>query len=821
MSSKINNDEDSGSEQEEFTNIEPTELNKSNNLNNLNNTKSNDKKKKKKNKSKKIDVDKKEQDKPQSAIAKLIFERKSLQEEEDARIKAIEEENARKEKEEQERLEELERIEKEKKENKRKAKHDKIQKKKNEGTYMTKSEKEREKINKIKLEQLKNISVIGGNSSQICIQTNLNISDNNIHNDGQKQNQTNSNFEIETKSDKDVSEQIKFKCPVFTILGHVDVGKTSLLDNLRQTTIQLKEAGGITQSISTTTLGIDTIIKRTSQINRLNPKDYKIPGLLLIDTPGHEVFSNLRKNGIRLADIAILIIDLTHGIEPQTIESINLLKNSNTNFVIGLNKIDRLYGFEYNDDVDKFLRIDELLEKQNPNVKNEFETKYTRIKTGIMELGLNCEFGWKNNSISDTISLIPISATKGYGIPDLLDWIIKYSQYNLTSKIIYDPNNLECIGMELSYVEGFGLLMDCLMKNGFIEIGSIIKFKKNDSEQFEYARVKNILTYSTNKTKLTSIKKVEGSCGIKICADGLEKAAIGVQIMSVELDEYEKYLKRINNLESEINSENLFKFDSVGIGIYANNVGSISALENLIRTSSEYACPNHDQIKISGTKIGSLTKKDLIKHFLANAEQNDSISWLRRINLCVLVFEVDVDEDARVYAKENSINIFEDQTIYRLFNKFKDYSNNVYLEQKQNARTQAFFPCVLKIIESNIFNKKNPLIFGVKVVEGNLHLGTPLATFAEGPTQNYIGKVVGIQIDKKDVQIAKTGSEVCIKIDNQINPTITYGRQFDHTNLLYSQLTRKSVDILKEYFKKDLSSDDVKLLIKLKKIMEF
>mgnify|MGYP000149037540 CR=1 FL=1 len=816
MHSGANNDEDSGSEQEEIIGAEPiTDPNKSNNTNNTNNTKSNDKKKKKKNKSKKSDIDKKEQEKPQSAIAKLIFERKRLQEEEDARIKAIEEENARKEKEEQERLEELERIEKEKKENKRKAKHDKIQKKKNEGTYMTKSEKEREKINKIKLEQLKNISVIGGNSSQICIQTNLNISDNNNSNERQ----TNSNFEIETKSDKDVSEQIKFKCPVFTVLGHVDVGKTSLLDNLRQTTIQLKEVGGITQSISTTTLGIDTIIKRTSQINGLIPKDYKIPGLLLIDTPGHEVFSDLRKNGIQLADVAILIIDLTHGIEPQTIESINLLKNSNTNFVIGLNKIDRLYGFEYNDDVDKFLRIDELLEKQNPNVKNEFETKYSRIKTGIMELGLNCEFGWKNNSLSDTISIIPISATKGYGVPDLLDWIIKYSQNYLTSKIIYDPNNLECIGMELSYVEGFGLLMDCLMKNGSIEIGSVIKFKKNDSEQFEYARIKNILMYSTNKTKLTSVKKIEGSHGIKICADGLEKAAIGVQIMSVDQDEYEKYLKQINNSESEIDSVGLGM--GTGIGIYANNVGSISALENLIKTSSEYECPNHEQIKISRTKIGSLTKKDLIKHFLANAEQNDSILWLKPINLCVLVFEVDVDEDARVYAKENSINIFEDQTIYRLFNKFKDYSNNVYFEQKQNARTQAFFPCVLKIIESNIFNKKNPLIFGVKVVEGNLHLGTPLATFTEGPTPNYIGKVVGIQIDKKDVQIAKTGSEVCIKIDNQINPTITYGRQFDHTNLLYSQLTRKSVDTLKEYFKKDLSSDDVKLLIKLKKIMGF
>ena len=183
-----------------------------------------------------------------------------------------------------------------------------------------------------------------------------------------------------------------------------------------------------------------------------------------------------------------------------------------------------------------------------------------------------------------------------------------------------------------------------------------------------------------------------------------------------------------------------------------------------------------------------------------------------------MAFEVKIDEDAEKFAKANKINIFKDATIYRLFNQYKDFQLKVYNERKEKARIETVFPCVLKIIESNIFNKKNPLVIGVDVLEGNLHIGTPLIIL---PSRTYIGKVVSIQSNRKDVQIGKQGQSICVKIDNESNPNIMYGRHFTFTDILYSNLTRKSVDILKEYFKKDLSKDDVGLLVKLKNQIGF
>ena len=125
------------------------------------------------------------------------------------------------------------------------------------------------------------------------------------------------------------------------------------------------------------------------------------------------------------------------------------------------------------------------------------------------------------------------------------------------------------------------------------------------------------------------------------------------------------------------------------------------------------------------------------------------------------------------------------------------------------------FPCVVKILPNCIFNKKNPLVFGVEVTEGNLHLGTELC---DPVTNTYIGKVIGIQNNNKDVEIGKKSSSVCIKVDNQETPTIAYGRQFDHTNILYSKITRESLNVLKEYYRDECTKEDLLLLIKLKKL---
>ncbi len=789
-----------------------------------------DKKKKKKNKSKNPTSNNSTnmtQPKNQSAMGKIIAERQRLIAEEQARIKALHEEEERKIREEEERLAEIKRKEEEEKERIRKAKHDKIQAKKIAGTYKTKSEKEKIKRNQEKLEQMKKLGILSEDGKIIIRQENFqksNMGKLNPHLDLESDSDSDSDQDSDQDPDPDsnqnlISNNIQYKSPVFTILGHVDVGKTSLLDNLRQTTVQKHEVGGITQQIGATLLSRDIILKRTYQIDSDNNSNYKIPGLLLVDTPGHEVFTNLRQKGVQLADIAIVIIDIFHGIEPQTKESIKLLMDSNIPFVFALNKIDRLYGF--NTKIDS-IPIKKIIECQDSNVISDFNSRFRDIRTKIMELGLNAELVWENNSPKDTISVIPISAITSHGIPDLLDYIIKYSQTILQDQITW-KDELECVIMEQTNTLGYGYTIDCLIKNGQLSKGDIIQVQTSSGNIS--TQIKSLLTVPMNKdskytTQYIQHDNIKGSCEVKIYAGNLEKALPGTKIKlgtQDDLNNQNDLSNDINKLDQNILEEreqvqskltNSIKLDPKGIAIYTSSHGSLEALVQFIRANTELSIP----ISISQANVGEITKKDLVKLVLSNGDNSP------QENLSVLVFEVKVDEDIISYAKDNKIIIFQDSTIYRLFNQYKEYVKKIYEERKNKAKEETVFPCVLKIIESNVFNKKNPLVMGVEITEGNLHLGTPLIIL---PSKTYIGKVVGIQIDKKDVQVGKTGKSVCIKVDNEENPNIMYGRHFDSKDLLYSNLTRKSVDILKEYFKKDLSKDDVDLLIKLKKHIGF
>lgn len=660
-----------------------------------------------------------------------------------------------------------------------------------------------------------------------------------------KQRQTNtteiSSIETETEINKtnenynEIELSNNFRCPIFTIMGHVDTGKTTLLDYLRKTSVQSHEAGGITQQIGATLLTPDVIAKQIKSIETIssNNLDIKIPGLLLVDTPGHEAFKVLRKLGSKLADIAIVIVDIMHGLEPQTLESINLLKESNSPFMFALNKIDRLYGWK-NDfgNTGINMGIDKQIEYQDLNTREEFKSRYRQIQTQIMSHGINCELFWSNTSPADTIDIIPISEITGQGIPDLLSNIINYSQTTLKDNLEW-IENMECIVMEITNTDGYGYTIDCVLRNGQLSRGDWINIPTSSGTQIK-TQIKNILTIPANRdskfisqSKYIQHQSIKGACQIKIVAPNLELSQIGSQII-LETDNVEinnMLGQRDNNIKDNSNNDdendekedkedanNLIQLDSQGICIFTSTRGSMESFVQFARTNPELVLP----IQISHISIGNVNKKELTKFNLAN-KSNSSNSEPIPEHQCVLAFEVEIDKEATQYAKDNGITIFKDKTIYRLFNQYRDFANKLYADRKEQMRKITVFPCVLKIIESNVFNKKNPLVMGVEVQEGTLHLGTPLIT----ESKTYIGKIVGIQVNKQDVKIGNKGQSVCVKIDNQTNPGIMYGRHFTHRDLLYSNVSRASVDILKQYFKQDISKEDVKLLVKLKKIIGF
>ena len=445
----------------------------------------NDKKKKKKK------TDKAPATKPVNPLVKLALERVKLVGDEAARTKALQEAEDKKNKKEEEReAARLKAIEDEKNRKKLK-KQAKVDAQKNAGTYKTKAEKERIKKNKEKLESLMNTAhVITPIKKSTEINIEKNIVDNNL------------------------------RSPILCIMGHVDTGKTKLLDKIRDTNVQEGEAGGITQQIGA------TFIPRESLIIKSKSTNIKIPGVLTIDTPGHAAFANLRSRGSSLCDIAIVVIDILHGLEQQTIQSINMLVESNIKFVFALNKIDGLYGWSTVEN----RSIKESLDENQISI-GEFYDRFYDITTQIMTLGLNAKLFWDNDSTEDTISICPISAKTGEGVCDLLTLVINICQDNLD---ITFSEELKCIIMEKTITEGIGASIDAILINGFLKKGDEISFQTSDGVM--KTTIRNLLTPPPNKESRVKCEfihheSVKGSIGVKIVGNNLDKALVGSQIV--------------------------------------------------------------------------------------------------------------------------------------------------------------------------------------------------------------------------------------------------------------------------------------------------
>jgi translation initiation factor aIF-2/yIF-2 len=714
---------------------------------------------------------KKDKVKSTSTMAKLALQRKKQIEEEEAKLKALQEEEERKAKEEEERLEaERKRLEEIKNLKKQKEK-DKIQAQKESGTYKTERQKEKERLEKLKLEQMmkaKDKPIVVKAKEQAIIQ-----------------------------SDPYGLINPNYKSIISCILGHVDTGKTSILDKIRDTNVQKGEVGGITQQIGATFIPRETLKEKTKSFGHF---PISVPGVLMIDTPGHEAFKNLRSFGSSICDIAVLVVDLVHGLEPQTIESMNLLKEANTPFIIALNKIDRLYGWKANNN-DSFINT---FENQADSTQDEFDTRLNKIIVQIMEQGFNTKLYWEIDEIKINrsgvfmddfvIPICPTSAISGEGLSDLLATLIKWSQNKLTSKITL-TNNLKCVLMETTKLEGFGLTLDVILIDGELKVGDKITIN-TISGTFD-TTIKNLLTSPANresrvKSEFIHQESINASSGVKLVVSNLENTGIpGSKIVYTDCKEE---LIQVETTK--------FELQDTGVTIFASTMGSLEALFKFLRTECKPPIP------VSQVGLGKVMKKDVIKTNIIN---DKSLPEFKTI----LAFNVEIDEDAEKEAKNTKTKIFTAEIIYHLFDQYTKYKKELFTIRKEAVKDKMTFPCVLKILENCIFNKKNPLVFGVEVLKGNLHIGTHLT---DPTTNTYIGKVVSIQNNHKDVEIGKKSASVCIKVDNQENPNIAYGRQFDHTNTLYSRISRESLDVLKEYYRDDCTKDDLMLIVELKKL---
>jgi translation initiation factor 5B len=568
-------------------------------------------------------------------------------------------------------------------------------------------------------------------------------------------------------------------------MGHVDHGKTTLLDRIRNSAIASKEAGGITQHIGASEVPIAVVEKICGPLLESFGVKITIPGLLFIDTPGHEVFTNLRKRGGSIADIAVLVVDVTKGFEPQSIEAVNILKEYKTPFIVAANKVDLITGWHNT----KLNSIQQSLEKQSDYVTNELQNRVYDFIGSLSSLGFNSDLYTSVSSFQKEIAIVPISAKTGEGIAELLMLITGLSQKFLEEKLTIEVNGPGRGSiLEKSEQKGLGMTIDAIIYDGTLSTNDYIAFATPNG--IATAKVKALLKPKPlqqigEAKQYEYVQSASAASGIKIGGNGLDDALPGSPILQVV--EGHDYVKEISAEISDI-----FNVDNIGIVLKADSIGSIEALSRLLAGAS---------VKISKKGIGNVTKRDIADAFaMKSASPLDAI---------VLAFNVGIDQDALEAAHMSNVSIVSSDIIYKLIDDYKAIADSMKHELEKKVEDRLVLPAEIEVLPDSCFRVSHPAIFGISVLGGRLKAGYKLINSAG----IAVGKVKEMQNEGTPVETARKGDRIAISMDEP-----TYGRQVREGQLLYTDMGEYDANMLKNDFSSLLSEDEIALMNKILEI---
>jgi len=537
--------------------------------------------------------------------------------------------------------------------------------------------------------------------------------------------------------------------PIVVVGGHVDHGKTSFLDYIRGTAIADREAGKITQHIGATEVPIDIIKKISLSLLEKYKFNLKIPGLLFIDTPGHEAFSSLRERGARIADIAVLVIDVMQGCQPQTFEMINFLKENKTPFIVALTKIDLIKGFR------KDLNLTEILKEVDEGetlFAQEFTKKFYNIIGQLGEKGFNADRFDKVTEFTKELLLIPISSKTNTGIAELLLFLSGLSQKYLESKLeINKEGSGKAVVLEVKETKGFGKTIDIILFDGIISKNDYIKIESRNG--VFVSKIKMILkprALSEIREKHTQFKQIDSihaASGLKIVASNVGSIVSG-DIISViskkEADNLETKIKKVKSLKE------------LGILVKTDTEGSAEAIDSLA---------NKEEVEIFRVDIGKITKEDVIEAKLF--AQNDFKYG------AIFAFNSVVPSDIEEYAKQQDIKIFSSNVIYKIFEEYKKWVEEKENEIKENILKNIIYPVKFKILPQYIFRVSKPLVCGVEVIDGVLKPNIRLIHKGK-----FLGILKKVQDNGKDIKEAKKGMQVAVSIEGLTSDKIDFDKEF-------------------------------------------
>lgn len=554
--------------------------------------------------------------------------------------------------------------------------------------------------------------------------------------------------------------------PIITVCGHVDHGKTTLLDRIRGSFVAAKEAGAITQKISFTSYPIEKL--EQCPLFDIYGAKLKIPGFLFIDTPGHAAFTNLRKRGGSLADIAILVIDVNEGIMSQTVEVLQILRTNKTPFIIALNKVDNVSGWHHYSD-----NLKENIESQAIHTRQNFDEKLLTIQAALSSHGFNADLFFNVKDFTKKICMIPCSAKTGEGIPDILMMLCGLSQKFLSERLKLDKRAKGVI-LEVKR-EKANQYIEAVLYDGELSLGDEIAIATFGKPILTKVRVMEEVLPLSNKFR--AVDSVRAATGIRLQVSDMKDVLPGMP--------FKIYRGDIESIEKEFKKEvgESIKTDKEGIIIKAESLGSLEALVTLLKQSN---------VKILKAGIGPIGKKDI-----AEAKTSKEKNPLYAV---ILGFNVSVDEEAKEFEKD--VKILTDEVIYKLIENLEKWIKDEEKRLEREKLEELASLCKLEILHNSVFRNSNPAIFGVRVLGGKAKAGTLLID----EKNEKISKIKSMQLEKKSLEQATSGMEFAISLSG-----ITFDRQLKDSRYLYSDLSESQFREFKKN-KSILTSEDIKVL---------
>jgi len=578
--------------------------------------------------------------------------------------------------------------------------------------------------------------------------------------------------------------------PIVTVLGHVDHGKTSLLDAIRETSVQAREAGAITQHVGASEVPVSVVKERCSALLSKMKIGLTIPGLLFIDTPGHEAFANLRKRGGSIADIAILVIDINQGIQNQTIEAIEILREYKVPFLVAATKIDALSGWIPN----KKTCFADTITKQRNDVQEFLDKKIYELIGSLYNRGFSAERFDRVTDFTKQVLIVPVSAKTGEGLQELLMYVAGLAQKFLEKKLeLHSEEAGKGSILEVREEPGLGKTLDVILYDGSIAEGDTIVFATQSD--VAVSRVKALLKpkpldeMRDPREKFKPVKEVHAASGVKIACEHADEALAGSSLYVARTEDNLEKIKE--SLLGEVRKI-VIESDVLGAVFKADTLGSLEAITKLLAA---------EKIAVRRAAIGPVSRHDVME--AGGVREKDPCKGV------VFAFNVSVDDEVKKFAEENGVKIFEEKVIYNLIETYKRWVDEEKAREKREAFLKLVPPAKIMLLPDSCFRVNHPCVVGIEVLVGTIRKDIELMN-DEGVV---VGTIQGIQHEKKPLEEAKKGQQVAVSIDGP-----TFGRQVFAKQLLYSNMGKDDIKTITEKYKQAFGEDEFALIQEIKKI---